>query len=213
MYLIVLPDEMTLVGKFSDLNQAILAAELDYADVATDIFPNEGKNWSRYGRLALLMLLRNHHVEGGDILQYGDMIKSAQALADSMPMDQRSLRALEAKAGPRPLLGDIRPIERLPYNQPVSEPCKGAPPSIKAKAPSAPGASRAAPTKGATARVWEIADKHMADMLPEGTSMTLAMLLSNKEFRKQVIELCEAEGLNPGTAATQFGKWKGSKGL
>lgn len=59
------------------------------------------------------------------------------------------------------------------------------------------------PKSGATKRVWEIADAYFA-------KMGVADL---KLMRKAVIAAAEAEGINSGTAGTQFGKWKATKGL
>jgi len=205
MYLIVLPDEMRIGCKISDFQVGCLVAELDYEGIATDMFPNEARSWTKYGRLDLMQLLVNHGVSGGNPLDYKGLIELCKELADSIPADQRSLKALEAKAGPRPLAGDIRAIIPARFDQPVSEACKGAPPSIKHSPPKLPGETRAAPTKGATGRVHQIAD----DLFAQDASQTHNI----KEFRKRVIEACEAEGLNPGTAATQFGKWKAGKGL
>lgn len=61
-----------------------------------------------------------------------------------------------------------------------------------------------APRQGITKRIWEIADALLAVTGSVGNI---------KEFRKQVIDRASAEGANAGTAATQFGKWKSSKGL
>lgn len=51
-----------------------------------------------------------------------------------------------------------------------------------------------------TGRVWTIADEISA---------------KNKEpaTRKEVIEACQAEDINPSTAATQYGKWRKFHGL
>ena len=62
---------------------------------------------------------------------------------------------------------------------------------------------KAAPAKGATARVWAIADELLAKI--GGGDI--------KELKRRVVNAAEAEGLNGGTAATQFGKWKAAKGL
>ena len=95
--------------------------------------------------------------------------------------------------------------------QPWAVPAAPAAPSIPSAPPMAtvPSIPKAPPTKGATGRVWEIADRILSES--EFKSMTKAEVLANKAFRKVVIDACEAEGLNPGTAATQFGKWKASK--
>lgn len=55
----------------------------------------------------------------------------------------------------------------------------------------------AAPVRGATARVWAIADEVGA---------------SSRADRGKVIAACTAEGINPSTAATQWSKYAKSKG-
>ena len=100
------------------------------------------------------------------------------------------------------------PAIAAPWAPPAAPAIHSAPPmatvpSIPKAPPSIP---KAPPTKGATGRVWEIAD----------AQYELYKTLDHnniKLLRAAVIEACEAEGLNPGTAATQFGKWKAAKGL
>lgn len=60
-----------------------------------------------------------------------------------------------------------------------------------------------APSGGKTARVWAIADAKLAKI---GRA-------PGKEDRADIIRQCESEGINPATAATQYSKWKRSKGL
>ncbi len=57
------------------------------------------------------------------------------------------------------------------------------------------GSKAPSPSRGATKRVWAIADEMLeaAGSMPE---------------RKAVIAACEAQGINKGTAQVQFGKWK-----
>jgi hypothetical protein len=69
----------------------------------------------------------------------------------------------------------------------------------KAKKVTKPGP---APTQGLTKRVWEIGDAVKA------ANPTAEL----KAVRKKIMELCEEEGLNPGTAATQYGRWKNDRG-
>lgn len=54
-----------------------------------------------------------------------------------------------------------------------------------------------APVRGATARVWAIADEVGAQ---------------SRADRGKVIDACTAEGINPSTAATQWSKYAKSKG-
>jgi hypothetical protein len=55
-----------------------------------------------------------------------------------------------------------------------------------------------APSKGATARVWAIADE---------TTERLG-----KVDRAAIMAACEAAGINPATAGTQYSKWKKARG-
>lgn len=59
--------------------------------------------------------------------------------------------------------------------------------------------SDGAPIKGATARVWGIADASLAKL--------------GRVDRATIIADCEAVGINPATAATQYSKWKRTKVL
>lgn len=89
----------------------------------------------------------------------------------------------------------------LPTPAPVVESAPKAP-----KAPKAEGEVAARPSKGATARVWEICDSVInAHTLPSGE-------INWSGLRGEAKQLAVAEGLNEGTFATQFGKWKKSKG-
>ena len=63
----------------------------------------------------------------------------------------------------------------------------------KGSAPGGQGGPSSAPSKGATAKVWEIADRVGPD-------------------RKAIIDACIAEGINQATAATQYSKWKKARG-
>lgn len=86
-------------------------------------------------------------------------------------------------------------------------------PKHTASAPNSSGASRTprapsdgpseAPKAGSkTGRVWEIADSIYAQ---SGQSSDF------KALRKQIVEACEAEGINSSTASVQYGKWKQNK--
>lgn len=55
-----------------------------------------------------------------------------------------------------------------------------------------------APVKGATAKVWEIADASVATL--------------GKVDRAAIIAGCVGQGINPATAATQYSKWKRARG-
>lgn len=70
-----------------------------------------------------------------------------------------------------------------------------------AKSPPVGTSTPTAPSKGATARVWAIADE-----LNESSPLTRA-------DRAKVIDKCIEAGINKSTAATQWSKWAKAKGL
>ncbi len=72
--------------------------------------------------------------------------------------------------------------------------------AIKAPRAASPDAGPVtAPTKGVTAQVWAIADTFLVE--------------KSAVDRAAIIKLCEAAGIHPATAATQFSKWKRARGL
>ncbi len=123
-------------------------------------------------------------------------------------------------APPRSVAPSIPPAPGIPsapplIAQPWAVPSAPAAPSIPSAPPmttvpsipkAPPSIPKAPPTKGATGQVWEIADIQYATWKEQGGE-------NIKTLRTAVIQACESVGLNPGTAATQFGKWKASKQL
>lgn len=209
MYLILSLDQLKIVARVSTAEQAVLIGELDCPDQAVAIFPaGEKKHFTRCGRLDLMILLKNHEIVPAGVEQFAKMCEQASALGETIPVDKRSLFQLEQKAGPKQLPGDKRAIERKPFYQPLSKPCEGADrPAKPERQQEADASPRAAPSKGATAKVWEIADSLRTAWVASPDSHNI------KALRTLVVAACEAEGLNPGTAATQFGKWKTIRGL
>lgn len=218
MYCIVLPDSMTLACVTSTIDQACLVAALDYPDVSTHVFHHEKKAWARYTRLDLVAFLSNHSVEGANVLDYPAMLAQVDNLVQNFKLDQRPLWELERKADKKGLPEDTREIvprlERGELSKPTKMPSVPAIPPLPPGVPALPAgipklpataSHRAPPTKGATGKVWEIADRCYAER-------SAGPVMDMKALRSEVVALCEAEGLNPGTAATQFAKWKNSKG-
>ena len=76
------------------------------------------------------------------------------------------------------------------------------------KLPEAPasageGAKRGAPSKGATAKVWQIADE-----LHNSESGPLV-----RSDRPRVIAACVEQGINKATASTQWSRWAKARGV
>jgi hypothetical protein len=99
----------------------------------------------------------------------------------------------------------ISGVEAANQKQGVAKVEGGAP--TKAKEPKEPKEPSAPRKPGATKRVWDIADAIYANRPAEVTPDYIKLV------RKGVIVQCESEGINPGTAATQFGKWKAERGV
>lgn len=230
-------DLMKILFKVPDVRSACLISGMLDDDSTQMIFPVEqrmpGDRQRTLPRFLTVIeqkiLYRNMAGQdwGGNI---GGLMDELHKMLLAYPMDPRSLFQLEKAAGPADLPCDVGMPEPSGVNimrsaipsAPVipsaptipKAPITGAIPSAPPipSAPSIPSAPRipsapSAPPKagGATAKVWEIADKFFGEDGSQAHDM--------KSFRKTVVDACVAEGINAGTAATQFGKWKGSKGL
>jgi hypothetical protein len=174
---------------------------------------------------------------------FGDLMDKLHEMLLELPMSDINIFELEREAGSEPLRADLMELQKRPTYQPVSVPVKSGPPPlpsaprspIPAAPASAPGDApwlRAAPSipsaptppsapvspipsapvipsapkaGSTTGRVWAIADEMLADLSLPAADM--------KAFKALVVEKCEAQGINPGTAGTQFGAWKRAKGL
>ena len=103
-------------------------------------------------------------------------------------------------AAPTPTARSLNPIVQKLYAAAENkQPSTPRPP----RDPNAPPAVAGIPGAGSkTGRVWEIADEiWLAAGKPSDT----------KGIRKQIIEACEAQGINGSTASVQYGKWKATK--
>ena len=226
-------EKMVVLFKAADMHSACFISAMEHDEVTHCIFPIERQTLTPNGkgRIAKLpgfltsmenrILYRN--ITGKEPpTAFGDVMDQLYEELLNIPDDIRGLFKLQQQAGPDPLPCDVgmpernaAPVINIPKapSIPVA-PSSAAGPSIpKAPAiPKAPGAIPQAPKPGGTtARVWAIAEKNLVEQAVN--SMTMGMCLGNKAFRKIIIDECEAEGINPGTAATQFGAWKRSKGL
>ena len=228
-------ENMKVLFKAPDMRSACLISAMDFEQVTHCIFPVERTTETPKGgqrqaklpgfltRMEQVVLYRNMTGQQGTVsLNAGDLMDTLHAMLLDYPNDARSLFALEKLAGldsleadERDIIPNAQPLIKLPSapslpSAPVAPSIPSAPgipsaPKIPA-APKLPSAPPTAPKAGSTTgKVWAIADQIMAD-IPQPVS-------DLKELRRVVIEACEEEGINPGTAATQFGAWKRSKDL
>lgn len=207
-------EHMTFIGATMTSEGASILANLsESADSTMVIFSLALKsNFSQFGRLELMLLIKNTTGEAAppsSIHDFGWLVNKAYELALEVPIDQRSLFELqEAHAKLNPIVTEPKlPFKPAPiiHRLSPSEVANYVPASTDPKeprAPKVPSVPGAAPAKGATGKVWVIADRVMGE-----TGLTVG----SKELRSKIIAACEAEGVNPGTAATQYGKWKATK--
>lgn len=204
-------EEMKFIAIAPNHEIAVLIADIASVDTTVVTFQLDVKrHFSHFGVLELMLLHKN--TSGipsvpGSIMNYGQAIQKCYDLAMALPTDPRSIFDLtkEVAALPDPEVPKTMPklppiLQRLPAGQDYPTTTNVVmPKEPRSSTPRAPGA---APSKGATGKVWGIADRVHAEN--GGGPIT-------KELRGKIIAACEAEGINGGTAATQYGKWKATK--
>lgn len=83
------------------------------------------------------------------------------------------------------------------------------PPAPSSPIPSAPSIPSAPKAGSTTGKVWAIADEFYK---AEGGTFA-SLNIDFKALKAKVVAECEAQGINPGTAGTQFGAWKRAQGV
>lgn len=205
-YVVINRETMKFVGRTSTMEAACMIANLEPVDASYVMIPLDLKSrMAKFGILELVLLYKN--TTGGDrpngIYDYAAMIKECYDLANQIPMDARSIFDLEKASAALPK-APVAPLPKLPPNIIRADPNAAPyiPPAPIVKGPTIPKAPGVAPSKGSTGKVWEIADLVRAEMGNAPIS---------KEMRTAIIARCELQGINGGTAATQYGKWKATQ--
>lgn len=157
----------------------ILAPTSDFLVTGT-----EGKNYSCYTPYELRLLYYNTTGQAvPENIQYSKLIQGIVKIAKELILDETSVEDLEKKLG-RPLKPvDPRPVPEKGGRKPNPGSTSSSKPVTRPKAGSATG------------KVWDIAD---------------GLYKASGEIpnRTEVVDKCSAEGINPSTASTQYGKWK-----
>lgn len=205
-FLVINRDKMTFMAATDSFQKADRIAWNDHRDVATVVLPlEEAKYFSMFSRLELMLLYKNETGESGSLFEFGAMVQRIFDLAQNVPLDQRSLSDLvNASVG---LPEDTTPVAPIhhptihradPSQQYASRAVK--PAVSEPKAPRDPSAKPS--PKGATGRVWEVAERLWNE---QGQGVI------SKDLRAKIITGCEEMGIHPATAATQYSKWKATK--
>lgn len=207
-YVVINRETMKFVTRTPNGEIACLVMNLEPVDATYVMLPLDLKSrFSKFGLLELMLLYKNtvgeNHSSG--IHDYATMVAASYGLAKEVPMEGRSVFDMNKELAnlPKPA-ADIppppRPAPIIVRTDPNAAPY--VPPPPVPKAPAAPKAPGVKPSKGSTGRVWEVADAVRAEM--GGGPIT-------KEMRAAIIARCETQGINAGTAATQYGKWKATQ--
>ncbi|MBD4209382.1 hypothetical protein GUH47_26075 [Xanthomonas citri pv. citri] len=189
-YSIVDKDQLRVIGTVST---ATIAAQIEmvyFKDTPTCVLNSgEGKSFSQLSELELRMLLKTLKIptEGVD---YSTMITYLKYWVENAPVVDPDQEGLDYISG-------------IMRNEVMKPPERGAHEPVERKSRPSKGEGSAPSPKGSTGRVWEIAE---GCLLSTGSG-------DLKVLRAEVIRACVAGGIHEATAATQWSKWKKSKGL
>lgn len=173
------------------------------------------KAWSAYSDLEIRHMLTNMCGEPPPAnAAQKDLYTYCHSVVAEFPVDETPLKDLKKRLGEEPPCrepfgpdgGQTEVLDQDAEKSPQIHTAEGEPPP-PATEPK-PAASAAPRKKGATKRVWEIADQ----LVVTGGKPT-ADPEQLKAFRAALIQACEAEGINKSTAGTQYSKWKKAQGI
>lgn len=223
MFVIIDNGQLKMVAAAHKRTHIQLILEVDFPDSDCTICnANDGGSWTGFTREQMDTLYKNTSgmAEAPD---YGDAIEQLRAYVLTWSDYHKSEEELAVELQQLIDDGDIPPDDpvqqqinankmmRKAHQEIIAQVEKAsatheAQPEVvaekaveKAKKEARPVAT---PTQGLTKRVWDIADAVKA----ANPNVDL------KAIRKKIMEVCDSEGLNPGTAATQYGRWKNDRG-
>jgi len=219
MFVLIDLDQLKMLAAAHKRSHTELIREVDFPDMNVMwCNANDGGSWTGFTREQMDALYKNTSGQP-EAPEYGEAIEQLRSYVLTWPDYHKSEEELEAELRERD--GDIPeddPVQQQiaanrlqrENHQRIIADCERAnaraaaqPEAVAAKQAQAAAEKakpqRSAPMQGVTKRVWEIGD---ACYDPN---------IGLKEVRKKIMELCEAEGIHPGTAATQYGKWKAER--
>lgn len=216
MFVIIDKEQLKMVAAARKRSHTYLILEVDFPDIDSLVCnAHDGTTWTSLTREQMDRLYKNmsglEHAP-----EYGECIEQLRAYVLQWDDYHKSEAELEAE------LAATTADEDIPADDPIQqqiaankalraahqatieavEHANGDPEKKPEIAKLAPKPVKAAPTQGITKRVWTIADAVYA--ANPGAAL--------KEVRRRTMELCHEEGVNPGTAATQYGRWKSERG-
>ncbi|MCK9234957.1 MAG: hypothetical protein M0P09_01420 [Acholeplasmataceae bacterium] len=201
MYAIIDMDNLVFLGRTEAYHDVRIIEETICAGRKEPLLVpvlDRKSDWTALTELEAMMLGEKYSLPVV-ISDYPGNLKLLQQYAEDLPMviiNQDQIDLFNA------------PTEALKNKYGHQETRPAAPRAIVERPKSKPqGELRAPSPKGATGRVWEIADNEVRLLEEQGDPVDV------KKLRGRVIEICVENGIHPATAATQWSKWKRSKDL
>lgn len=230
MLIVIDKTNLRMVGAAPNRKWAQLIVYVDFCNVDTAIVDSEeGRTWTVLDKAQMATLFTN--MSGMEAPPYSEAIEQLRQYSTTWENYPKAEAALEKEAeaiyqeeqaergdvhyeAERKQEADdcmrhahqatIQMAEAAHANPPAPSADAAQEAPTKPKAAPRPASEGTRPAQGITKKIWEIADELLAVTGSVGNV---------KEFRSKVIERAVAMGANSGTAATQFGHWKRSKGI
>ena len=232
MHILIDKTQLRMVAAAGTRKWINLVSYVDFPGIdAVVVDSMEGRTWSALTREQVSALYTN--MSGQPAPEYSEAIQQLAAYAGTWPPYPKSEAALEVEAeaiwqaeqagktdadrvaeaaqqtaqqreAHQATIIAAEQLHNLAPGNEGSKPMQEASRSAEQAAAKPPTSAQARPQQGATKKIWDIADDLLA---------VTGTIGNVKAFRKEVIDRAKALGLNEGTAATQFGKWKATKGL
>lgn len=229
MHILIDKSQWRMIAAAPTLKHINLVAYVDFPNADKLVVDSqESRTWSVVGETEMGQLYRN--MSGLEPPEYSECIKQLASYGDTWPAYSKSEAQLEREAEAiyqaeeaeksdedhrheaKVAMQQMREAHQASIEAAEAH-HKAANPSAypQASKPAEPAPTKPKPEgeprprQGITKKIWEIADELLA---------VTGQIGNIKEFRSEVIKRAKAQhGANEGTAATQFGKWKASKGF
>lgn len=220
-YIVINKETLTIALHCPEFRIASEAADLVCPSHASRVSELNNAAFSCFTEYELMVLYKNITGEPITLRPYSELIKAVRFATEQIPLDQTPYdvwlkRAKEAfPDAPPEMLQPIPKASASPTPLPTILGGSGEPqgetpgegkPQAAPRAPASGEKHQRPKPGGKTARVWDIADDVLkANHTGPVESITAAVW---KEIRSRILTLAAEEGLNPGMATTQYGRWK-----
>lgn len=200
-WVVINGDTLQIVGKYREYGDIVVieGSELKTRHEPAIVCHTEsGADWSQLSQLEAGLLCKNLGIPFV-LGNYAQTLANLREYTDNLDFAVVTAQQLELFNQKDEVLRNKYPDSNIDSKRVKSAPTPSQ--------PKAPTQSRPPSSKGATGRVWTIADEEVRLIKEQGDTPDI------KSLRKRVIEICVENGIHEATAATQWSKWKKDKGL